>query len=728
MSRALDVLRLIVREIVRALYRIRVVGLENYHRAGDRVLIVANHVSLLDGVLLYLFVPDRPTFAINTLMAKKWQFRPFLAFVDLFPLDPTSPLSTKSLIRFLREDRKAIIFPEGRITVTGSLMKIYEGPGMVADRAAAMVLPIGIEGAQYSPLSYLRGRVRIRWFPRITLRFLEPVRIDLPDDLQGHERRKAAAERLAAIMRRISFENCNHRTTLFTALLDAMDRHGPGQPLLEDVERRPLSYRQLIMRAFLLAGVIRQASKRGEHVGILLPNSIAAVVTLFAMQACGRVPAMLNFTSGAQMLVTACETARIATVYTSRRFVDVAGLQGAVQALASRVDVIYLEDLRNTIGLFSKLLALLAARLPRLACALTHPQGSPDDTSVVLFTSGSEGIPKGVILTHANLLANRAQMQMLIDLTLRDTVFNCMPVFHSFGLTGGVILPILDGARIFLYPSPLHYRIIPELAYELGATVLFGTNTFLAGYARYAHPYDFYSMRFVVAGAEKLQEDTRRSWADRFGIRIFEGYGTTETSPVLAVNTPMGNNPGTVGRLLTGIDHYLEPVPGIERGGRLVVHGPNVMKGYLFHGHDDITRPWTERRGVGWYDTGDVVEVDADGYVTIIGRAKRFAKIGGEMVSLTTVEELAAAAWPDSTHAALALEDDRRGEQIVLVTCHPFAERRDLVDAARLNGYSELTVPRRIHVVDEIPVLGTGKIDYRAVADRIRRETAERPS
>jgi acyl-[acyl-carrier-protein]-phospholipid O-acyltransferase/long-chain-fatty-acid--[acyl-carrier-protein] ligase len=718
----MQILKLPVRWLITLLFRVEVVGLEHFHAAGPRVLVVSNHVSLLDGLLFYLYFPERPTFAINTMMARKWYFRPFLWFVDLFPLDPLSPLSIKSMIRFLREDRKAVIFPEGRISVTGSLMKIYEGPGLVADRANATVLPVGIEGAQYSPLSYLRGKVRIRWFPRIRINVLPPVRLDLPAGLRGHERRKAAARALSAIMHRVAFENCDYRTSLFLATVDAMRRHGPHCVIAEDLDRRPMSYRQLLTRAFILGAVISRASRPGETIGILLPNAVAMLVTFMAMQARGRVPAMLNFTAGAQGLIMACETGAIQTVYTSRKFIDAAALHAAVQALGERVTVVCLEDLRDRISTFAKLGGALAARFPRLAYRMHRGVTDPDSPAVILFTSGSEGVPKGVVLSHANLLSNRAQVQTLIDLTHRDTVFNAMPTFHSFGLTGGVLLALLDGARIFLYPSPLHYRQIPELCYELGATVLFGTNTFLAGYAHYADPYDFHAMRFVIAGAEKLQEDTRRIWADKLGIRLLEGYGATEASPVLSVNTPMGNKPGTVGRLLTAIEHYLEPIEGIEEGGRLVIRGPNVMLGYLFHGHDELSPPWTDRGGRGWYDTGDIVKIDEEGFVTIIGRAKRFAKIGGEMVSLASVEELALSAWPDATHAALTVTDRRRGELIVLVTDQRDAHRRTLVEAAKRHGYSELSVPRHVIVTDEVPVLGTGKIDYRRLSDLAKSE------
>ena len=715
-----NLLKLPVRWLFKLLYRVQIVGVENFHAAGDRVLIVSNHVSLLDGMLFYLFFPERPTFAINKDMAAKWYFKPFLWFVDLFLLDPTNPISMKSLIKFLREDRKAVIFPEGRITVTGSLMKIYDGPGMVADKAQAVILPVGIEGAQYTPLSYLRGSVRIRWFPKITIRFLTPETIEIPEQLHGSERRKAAANKLTKIMRRIAFENCDTRTTMFESLLEAMRRHGPALPIMEDIQRTPLTYKQLVVRAFILGAAIAQDTHRGEHVGLLLPNVNATVVALLGCQARGRVPAMLNFTAGPQGLVIACETAQIRQVYTSRAFIENADLGSSVDALSERVNVTYLEDLRPRVSAVMKLSGLLASRFPRWAFRRWAGTPDPDAAAVILFTSGSEGIPKGVVLSHANLLANRAQVQTLIDLTHQDVVFNAMPIFHAFGLLGGVILPLLDGARMFLYPSPLHYRLIPELCYELRATVLFGTNTFLAGYARHSHPYDFNTMRYVVAGAEKVHADTRRIWADKLGKRILEGYGATEASPVLAVNTPMENRPGSVGQLLTAVDYYLEPVEGIAEGGRLVVSGPNVMRGYLFHGSEgELVSPWTEQRGSGWYDTGDICTVDDDGCVVIVGRAKRFAKIAGEMVSLTGVEELATVTWPEGLHAATTIADSRKGEQIVLLTDHADALRKPLIETARKTGVSEITIPRHIISVDEVPVLGTGKFDYRAINELV---------
>jgi acyl-[acyl-carrier-protein]-phospholipid O-acyltransferase/long-chain-fatty-acid--[acyl-carrier-protein] ligase len=302
---------------------------------------------------------------------------------------------------------------------------------------------------------------------------------------------------------------------------------------------------------------------------------------------------------------------------------------------------------------------------------------------------------------------------------------NVLPVFHAFGLLGGVLLPLFKGCPTYQYPSPLHYRVVPELCYQLDVTCLFGTTTFLRGYARNAHPYDMRALRFVIAGAEKLTDDVRQAWADKFGVRIFEGYGATEASPVLAVNYPLANRRGTVGRLLVGIDHYLAPVEGIEDGGELVVRGPNVMQGYLFHGSDGtLIRPWTEERGAGWYATGDIVAIDSDGFVTIKGRAKRFAKIGGEMVSLAICEELATSLWPDGCHAALVLADMRKGEQIVLATNLASATRAALVAAARQHAVSELALPRQVIHLEDIPLLGSGKVNYPALRDLLTHHSA----
>lgn len=719
------VLRGFGRLLARLLFRVQVRGLEHYAAAGERVLIVANHVSLLDGPLLWLFLPEAPAFAVNVETARRRSFRPLLALAECVEIDTLNPVTLKTITRRVREGRRAVIFPEGRISITGAPMKVYEGPGMIADKADAEILPVGIEGAQYSRLGPLKGKLRVRWLPRVTITILPPRRLDLPAGLQGGARRAAGADTLAAVLRELAFENAYRHETLFEALVRAKRLHGGRATVVSDATGAKLSYRQLLVRAFVLGALVARLTARGERVGIMLPSTVAAVVGVFACMARGREVAMLNFTAGARGLTTAVETAGIKLVFTSRAFVEAGGLDEEAAALDEAANLVYLEDLRSRIGLFTKLGGLAAGRAPRLAQRLLRGRADPDAPAVILFTSGSEGIPKGVVLSHANLLANYAQVHMLIDLTREDCVLNVLPIFHAFGLLGGVLLPMFKGCPSFQYPNPLHYRIVPELCYELGVSCLFGTTTFLRGYGRHAHPYDLRTLRFCIAGAEKLTDEVRELWSDKFGIRIFEGYGATEASPVVAVNNPLANRRGTVGQLLTGMDYYLEPVDGIAEGGELVVRGPNVMRGYLFHGSDgEIIPPWTERRGAGWYDTGDIVTVDAERYVTIQGRAKRFAKIGGEMVSLAAVEELAQALWPEALHAAIALPDARKGEQIALFTEVPDAERGDLVRAVREQSASELLIPRQVVCRENIPQLGSGKIDYLS----LRAELARPPS
>ena len=704
-------LKILLRSLLSLFYRVEIKGLEHYHAAGKRVLIVANHTSFLDGLLLGTFLPDRVSFAINTQISRMWFSRMIKPLVNLFVMDPTNPLSLKSLIRYMQQDNKVVIFPEGRITVTGALMKIYNGPGLVADRSGATVLPVRIDGAQYTPFSRLRGRVRLRWFPKITLTILPARTIRAPEDVRGRARRKFAGQALTHIMTDMMFATSNYRRTIMEGVIDAQRINGPDHLIVEDIERRPLNYRQVLTRAFIIGNKIRPHTARGDYVGVLLPNAIGTVLVFLGLQIHGRIPAMLNFSSGAKGMLNACNIAKIRIVYTSRRFVTLGRLEQAVEALAQEVKIIYLEDLVPQVSLFDKIRGALNARFAKAAYQKKSGNAKPDDPAVVLFTSGSEGVPKGVVLSHANILANGIQLSTRIDFSAQDIIFCALPMFHSFGLTAGTLLPLLSGMRTFFYPSPLHYRIVPEMIYEVNATVVFGTNTFLKGYARFAHPYDFYSVRYVYAGAEKLQDDTRRMWSERFGVRIFEGYGATETSPVLAANTPMEHKAGSVGRLLPGMQHRLEPVAGVEEGGRLIVRGPNIMLGYLRHEQPGVIQPVTDN----WYDTGDIVSMDEDGYITIAGRAKRFAKIGGEMVSLSAVEELITQVWPNQEHAVVTIPDSVKGEQMVLVTVHADAQRSELLDYARNEGIAELQIPKKILCVKALPLLGSGKTDYPAV-------------
>jgi acyl-[acyl-carrier-protein]-phospholipid O-acyltransferase/long-chain-fatty-acid--[acyl-carrier-protein] ligase len=442
---------------------------------------------------------------------------------------------------------------------------------------------------------------------------------------------------------------------------------------------------------------------------VLLPNANGAAVATLALMSAGRVPAMINFSAGVANVRAACRTANITTIVTSRAFIEKARLGALVEGLTTDVGFLFLEDVRASISLMDKLRGLREAKRPLVA-------RQPDDPAAILFTSGSEGTPKGVVLSHRNMLANAAQAEARIDFGRRDKVFNVLPLFHSFGLTVGLILPLVSGVPVYLYPSPLHYRIVPEMIYGTNATILFGTDTFLAGYARSAHPYDFRSLRYVLAGAEPVKETTRRTYMEKFGLRILEGYGVTETAPALALNTPMFNKFGTVGRLLPGMEARLEGAPGIDVGGRLHVRGPNVMLGYLRTENPGVL----ERPPEGWHDTGDIVTIDGEGFIAIKGRAKRFAKIGGEMISLAAIETLASDLWPDALSGCASVADARKGERIVLVTTRRDATRAEFLAFAKSRGTPELMTPADMLVVEKMPLLGSGKIDNLELARLVK--------
>lgn len=703
--------------LLTTLYRVKVNGLENYAKAGERVVIVANHTSYIDLLLLATFLPDKLTFAVNRLTAKRWWIKFFLSLVDAYEVDPTNPMALKSLIEFVEKDKRCVIFPEGRLTTTGALMKIYESPGLVADKSGAELLPIRIQGAQHTPFSRLKGKTRIWWTPNITITIFPPQTLDIPNHIKGRKRRQQIGYKLYDVMTEMMFESSNYHRSLFDSLLDSRKLYGARYEIVEDIERAPLNYQQLIMRSFILGNIIAKNTKPGDPVGVLLPNANTNVVTFFALHAFCRVPAMLNYSTGPANVASACHTAQIKIVYTSRKFVAIAKLQDMIAAIQDvNVKVVFLEDLRNQITLSHKLRGFIYALFPRMIYRLLNrsPQNKllrqPDADAAILFTSGSEGSPKGVVLSHSNILANRYQMTSCVDFSTNDVALNALPMFHSFGLTAGTLLAIFSGVKLFLYPSPLHYRIVPELAYDINASVFFGTDTFLSGYAKYAHPYDFYNLRYIFAGAEKLRDETRITWAYKFGVRIFEGYGTTETSPVVSTNTPMQNKIGTVGRLFPGMRYKLRDVPGIEEGGVLCLHGPNVMKGYLLAENPGVLQPPVD----GWYDTGDVVTVDEGKFITIKGRVKRFAKIAGEMVSLAMIEQHLNALWPDFQHAIINMPDTKKGEQIVLLTTYSNANRSEIVSYAKQKGMAEIAIPKNILYTENMPLLGAGKIDYPA--------------
>ncbi|WP_237155595.1 acyl-[ACP]--phospholipid O-acyltransferase [Oryzibacter oryziterrae] len=696
--------------LLRAVFRLEIIGAANVAKAGPSAILALNHTSFLDAVVAIALTDRDPVFAIDHTIAQAWWVKPFLRFTRALPLDPTRPLATRALIAAVKSGETLVIFPEGRLTVTGTLMKVYDGVGLIAEKSGAPIIPVRLSGLESTVFSRLNSmQVKRRWFPKVTVQILEPVTLSVPDHLRGKFRRQAAGNALYSIMSDMMYRTTVTDLTLFGALEAAARQHGPSRQALADPVAGPLSYKRLMMGARIIGGKLARRSKAGDAVALMVPNAVGGAVAFLGLQSAGRVPAMINFTAGPANILAACKAAEVKLFVTSRLFVEKGRLEPIIAALTDKVEVLYLEDLRAAVTGLDKLDALLNWHRPRVS-------GTAEDRAAILFTSGSEGTPKGVVLTHRNILTNVAQVSARIDFSRTDRVFNALPIFHSLGLSSGLMLPLVSGVPVYLYPTPLHYRIIPELVYQTNATVLFGTDTFLSGYARMAHPYDFRSVRLIVAGAEAVKEATRRAYMEKFGLRILEGYGVTETAPVLALNTPMYNRAGTVGRLMPGLETRLEPMPGLESGGRLMVRGPNVMAGYLRAENPGVLEVPVD----GWHDTGDIVEIDADGFVAIRGRAKRFAKIGGEMVSLAAIEAIAGDCWPGANVACASLPDARKGERIVLVTDVKGATREDFQGFARMRGATELMMPSEILVVDALPLLGSGKTDFPAVTRLVK--------
>ena len=685
---------------------------------------VANHVSFLDPVLLFAFLPGDPVFALNGHLYRNRLIRFLMRTADVMPFNPIEPGDIKELIAKVDGGRLCVIFAEGRVTESGGLMKIYEAPGLVADKSGAPLIPVWIEGPQYGYFSKTKGKLPHRPLPKVRVIVGRPRSFKLKDELR--RQRDHISNEVYMILREMSFEvRYNPDISLFAQLMKTAKIHAKKglfrrPKFVEDIQRKPQSYRDIVIKSFVLGKYLKRRTEPEEHVGLFLPNSVAALCSFFGLTAYDRIPVMLNFSVGAQNMVSMCKTAQVRIVVTSLAFVKTAKMEDAVKMMEEAgVKIIYLEKAAKEIGLWDKINAYLRYKIKRVPI-----KKGGNRKAVILFTSGSEGTPKAVVLSHANIISNIKQMSAIETINVTDTVFNALPMFHSFGLVVGTLFPLFEGSKLFLYPSPLHYRVVAEIVYEIGASIMFGTDTFFRGYGRIAHPFDFHNIRFMFGGAEAVKPDTRNIWMERLGIRVLEAYGATECSPVVSANNRIFNRFGSIGKLLPAIEYKIEPVRGIEKGGELVVRGPNIMMGYILPDNPGVLVPLEG----GWYHTGDVVEIDEIGFVYIRDRIKRFAKIGGEMVSLNAVHEMVCKAYEtdgEFQYGVVAIPHESKGEQIVLATNNRNVSQDGLHAYIRANAMSELFLPRIILYMEKLPVFATGKADNVTLKKIVLAETAK---
>lgn len=701
-------LRQAIRALLRLLYRLEVAG---EPPRGGRGLVIANHQSFLDAPVLWSMLPRDALWLVHSQVMEQWVFRFLLKAADYIVIDVTRPLGLKDAIAALDSGRTVVVFPEGRVTVTGALMKIYDGPAFIAAKTEAPVTVAAIEGAARARgFTRMKGDYPVAWLPKIRVTWFGPEVIRMPEGRSGRERRRAASEEMRRLLAR-SLCLAKRKRSLWEAFLEAVRMFGRGREMVEDVAGTRMTYGRLLKGALALGRLTSKFTEEGERVGVLMPNAAATLALVLGLMSQKRVPAMLNFTAGVEGMQSALRAAQVKTVITSRAFLERAKLEETVARLEG-ARVVLLEDLRAQLTLADKLwLVLFGLRAP----AAASRRAAPEEAAAVLFTSGSEGKPKGVVLSHWSILSDIEQALAVLDVSPADKIFSAMPVFHSFGLMAGFLLPVVSGIRVYLYPTPLHYAVIPELFYDRDATVMFATPTFLKHYAKRAHPYDFRRTRLLVAGAEKLTAEVEQTYMEKFGLRVYEGYGATECSPVISVNTPMRARRGTVGEPLPLMVTRLEPVEGLEEGGTLHVRGPNVMLGYLRESRPGVLEPPHSAFGAGWYATGDLAVIE-DGFIRLLGRQKRFAKVAGEMISLELPERVAERASPKHLHAAVVRPDPARGEMIVLATEDAGLGREALQEAAREMGAPELALPRRIVYIEKLPLLGTGKLDYPRIA------------
>jgi acyl-[acyl-carrier-protein]-phospholipid O-acyltransferase/long-chain-fatty-acid--[acyl-carrier-protein] ligase len=711
------VVRFVVWLITHTLYRIQIVGAQNIPLRG-RALLVSNHVSFVDALLIGACFPDFVRFMLHRdyydLKALNWFFRLMRAI-------PVSATNRRDIVESLKRARNELdknhvvcIFAEGALSRTGRLLPFKRGFEKIVEGTNIPIVPVHLDQLWGSVFSFKDGRFFWKWpkkwpYP-VTISFGPPM---APNSSAFQVRSAVLELESEAVEYRQSAKDLLH-----TRFVEMAKRRWRSF-CMADTTGVELTFGRTLIGSLLLAGWVRQNCPAEAMVGVILPASVGGALVNLAIQLAGKVPVNLNFTSGKEAMASAVAQCKINTIVTSEVFISKANLE-------SMDGMVFIEEIRKSFtGAQKFATALKAFLLP--ASWLNRraiKQQRPNDLATIIFSSGSTGTPKGVMLSHHNILSNVEAIGQVIQFTPRDRIMGILPLFHSFGFTASLWLPLLAGFGAVYHPNPTDAKTIGETVQKYRATLLISTPTFFVSYWRRCTKEEFASLRYLIAGAEKLREQIAKGFQEKFGLTILEGYGCTELAPVVAVNTPdvvdgtdkqIGHKLGTVGHPIPGvaakvIDAETGQLLGPGQEGLLLIKGPNVMLGYL--NQENLTDQVLRR---GWYVTGDIASIDEDGFIRITDRLSRFSKIGGEMVPHVKIEETINEVLGSAASAVTAVPDPQRGEKLVAFYSQNGISRDELWNKLNQTDLPKLWIPKRenLHCIHAIPILGSGKADLK---------------
>ena len=722
--------RLILWLFTHSVYRMKIVGVENMPLNGP-ALLVSNHVSFVDAFMVGGALPRLVRFMLHReyydLKGLNWFFR-------LMHSIPVAATNRRDIVQSLKHARNELdkghvvcIFAEGAISRTGRLLPFKRGFEKIVDGTNVPIIPVHLDQLWGSIFSFKSGRFFWKWPKQLSYPVTVSFGPPLPSGSTVFEVRNAVAE--------LESKAFDHRPSaadlLHTRFIQAAKRHWFAF-CMADTTGTELNYGKTLIGSLLLSRWIRQHCASQSMVGVLLPASVGGSLANIAILLSGKVPVNLNFTAGSAAMASATEQCGIETILTSKVFLAKANLE--------KVDgMVFLEEIRKDFSSMQKLAtAIRSFVLP--ASWLTHryfKSQKANDLATVIFSSGSTGAPKGIMLSHHNIVSNIEGIRQVIHFTAHDRIMGVLPLFHSFGFTGTLWLPLLADFGVVYHPNPTDAKTIGETVQKYKATLLISTSTFFAGYLRRCTKEEFASLRYVIAGAEKLREPVAQGYREKYGITILEGYGCTELAPVVSVNIydvahgnekQIGHKPGTVGHPLPGVavkivDRDTEQSLPLGAEGLLLVSGPNLMLGYL--GQPLLTEQALRH---GWYVTGDIAAVDEDGFIRIVDRISRFSKIGGEMVPHMKVEETIHAVLGNAAAVVTALPDEQRGEKLVVFYAQNGISREELWDKLNQSDLPKLWIPKRenFYSIETLPLLGSGKVDLRQIK-AMAQEKVSRP-